>query len=173
VPLIPHASSPPIAVRELQVEIDLSHPGLVTLWYTVFGSVDELVLPQTNPPSRADRLWETTCFELFARARGGAYHEYNFSPSSDWAAYRFGGYRDGREALPLQHEPIISYTKVGSFELHVTLPVELGDSRLGLSAVIEERNGRMSYWALAHPPGAPDFHHPDCFALELPAARPA
>ena len=29
----------------------------------------------------------------------------------------------------------------------------------------------MSYWALAHPPGKPDFHHPDCFALELPAAR--
>ncbi|MFN3389167.1 MAG: DOMON-like domain-containing protein [Allosphingosinicella sp.] len=45
--------------------------------------------------------------------------------------------------------------------------------RLGLSAVIEERNGRLSYWALAHPPGDPDFHHPDCFTLELPAARPA
>jgi hypothetical protein len=23
---------------------------------------------------------------------------------------------------------------------------------------------------LAHPPGKPDFHHSDCFALELPAA---
>lgn len=44
---------------------------------------------------------------------------------------------------------------------------------LGLSAVIEERNGTKSYWALAHPPGKPDFHHPDCFALELAAARPA
>jgi hypothetical protein len=22
---------------------------------------------------------------------------------------------------------------------------------------------------LAHPPGKPDFHHSDCFALELPA----
>ena len=45
--------------------------------------------------------------------------------------------------------------------------------QLGLSAVIEENNGRMSYWALAHPPGKPDFHHPDCFRVELPAARPA
>jgi hypothetical protein len=35
--------------------------------------------------------------------------------------------------------------------------------------VIEETNGRLSYWALAHPPGKPDFHHSDCFALELPA----
>jgi hypothetical protein len=45
--------------------------------------------------------------------------------------------------------------------------------RLGLSAIVEEMNGRISYWALAHPTGKPDFHHPDCFALELPAARPA
>ncbi|HYG47734.1 MAG TPA: DOMON-like domain-containing protein [Allosphingosinicella sp.] len=44
---------------------------------------------------------------------------------------------------------------------------------LGLSTIVEERNGRMSYWALAHPPGKPDFHDPACFALELPAARPA
>lgn len=45
--------------------------------------------------------------------------------------------------------------------------------QIGLSAVIEERNGDKSYWALAHPPGAPDFHHPDCFALQLAAARPS
>jgi hypothetical protein len=44
---------------------------------------------------------------------------------------------------------------------------------LGLSAVIEERKGAKSYWALAHPAGPPDFHHPDCFAAELAAARPA
>ena len=39
--------------------------------------------------------------------------------------------------------------------------------RLGLAAVIEETSGRKSYWALAHPPGKPDFHHPDCFAHEF------
>jgi len=44
---------------------------------------------------------------------------------------------------------------------------------VGLSTIVEENNGRISYWALAHPPGKPDFHHPDCFRLELPAARPA
>jgi len=45
--------------------------------------------------------------------------------------------------------------------------------RAGISAVIEESDGTRSYWALKHPPGAPDFHHPDCFALELPAAKTA
>jgi hypothetical protein len=39
--------------------------------------------------------------------------------------------------------------------------------RVGLSAVIEDTSGRKSYWALAHPPGKPDFHHEDCFAHEL------
>lgn len=53
-----------------------------------------------------------------------------------------------------------------------TLPIDQ-PWHLGLSAVIEERNGNISYWALNHPPGKPDFHHPDCFALELPAARPS
>jgi hypothetical protein len=38
---------------------------------------------------------------------------------------------------------------------------------LGLSAVIEEHNGRKSYWALAHRPGKPDFHHSDCFSHEF------
>ena len=33
--------------------------------------------------------------------------------------------------------------------------------------------GGISYWALAHPPGKPDFHHADGFALELsPGAQP-
>ena len=41
--------------------------------------------------------------------------------------------------------------------------------RLGLSAVIEALNGEKSYWALAHPPEKPDFHHPDSFTLDLSA----
>ncbi len=47
------------------------------------------------------------------------------------------------------------------------------DWKLALSAVIEETDGTKSYWALRHPPGAPDFHHPDCFALTLEAPPPA
>jgi hypothetical protein len=41
---------------------------------------------------------------------------------------------------------------------------------VGLSAVVKETSGRQSYWALAHPSGKPDFHHSDCFALEVPQA---
>jgi len=45
--------------------------------------------------------------------------------------------------------------------------------RLGLSALIEDQSGGMSYWALAHPPGKPDFHHADGFALEFAPAVPS
>ncbi len=38
---------------------------------------------------------------------------------------------------------------------------------LGLSVVIEEESGALSYWALRHAPGKPDFHHASAFALEL------
>jgi hypothetical protein len=39
--------------------------------------------------------------------------------------------------------------------------------RVALAAVIENDTGELSYWALQHAPGKPDFHHPDGFTLEL------
>jgi hypothetical protein len=75
--------------------------------------------------------------------------------------------------------PPLLFPERTSSRFGLTALVELGSlqiespARLGLSAVIEEANGRKSYWALAHPPGKPDFHHSDCFVLELPAAVPA
>ena len=41
--------------------------------------------------------------------------------------------------------------------------------QLNLTTIVEEANGRKSYWALAHPPGKADFHHDDGFVLSLPA----
>ena len=55
------------------------------------------------------------------------------------------------------------------WQVGVTVPLDQGPWRLGLSAVLEAKDGTKSYWALAHPPGdQPDFHHPDCFAARLP-----
>ena len=39
--------------------------------------------------------------------------------------------------------------------------------RLALAAVIEDYRGGLSYWSLEHPPGKPDFHHPDGFTMDL------
>jgi hypothetical protein len=40
--------------------------------------------------------------------------------------------------------------------------------KLAVSAVVEDDSGTLSYWALKHAPGRPDFHHGDGFVLELP-----
>jgi hypothetical protein len=64
---------------------------------------------------------------------------------------------------------------IGPRTIALSCKVVLGDLgsahdwRLNLSAVIEEKSGAKSYWALDHAPeAAPDFHHPDCFVLQLP-----
>ena len=129
---------------------------------------------------RAEGLWETTCFELFLQPVGGsAYYEFNFSPSSEWAAYAFDDYRSGMKNLDLVLDPDVSPAPElepdeGSLGFALDADVDLasispGPFRMGLSAVIEEKAGRKSYWALAHPAAKADFHHPDSFALQLPA----
>ncbi len=130
-------------------------------------------------PERRDALWHSTCFELFMSLPGGGYVEYNFSPSKAWASYRFESYRQGKQsALELPH-PLIFLDKTDDNQFGLVAFVELGrhsqseGAKIALSAVIEETNGTKSYWALRHPPGPPDFHHPDCFALTLPAPEAA
>jgi hypothetical protein len=134
----------------------------------------QLVLPPEQAPVRTDGLWRTTCFEAFLRpAEREAYLEFNFSPSFAWAAYGFERYREGNYPLPQRVDPEI-WLSPGDAYTHLTAEFEVGQSLSGatlvnLSAVIEERDGTKSYWALAHPPeGPPDFHHPACFVLELP-----
>ncbi|QPQ55765.1 DOMON-like domain-containing protein [Allosphingosinicella flava] len=153
--------------------------------------------------ARKDELWRTTCFEAFLRVgEDSAYREFNFAPSGEWNCYRFTRYREGMVpekhvgdpaiGTYLRHEPLSDHDDglaaglgpldrfdtpffmlTATLELQPTmLPLD-APWHLALSAVIEERNGRISYWALKHPPGKPDFHHQDCFALELPAAMPS
>lgn len=122
----------------------------------------------------ADELWRHTCFEVFLGEQGStAYREFNFSPSGEWAAYAFTAYRSGMTPLqrigPLQIS--CQRTREG-LELVATLPAEAliaseGVMRIALSAVIEEQSGTITYWALKHPAGQPDFHHPESFVLEF------
>jgi hypothetical protein len=121
-------------------------------------------------PYRTDGLWQTTCFEIFFQRIDGTYIELNFSPSSQWAAYQFESYREGMAPLDIDPPSILYLTDDG--QPYISITVDLPDAlngTLAVSAIIEETNGTKSYWALRHPPGKPDFHHPDCFALELAA----
>lgn len=127
-------------------------------------------LVESDPDlGRADGLWRTTCFEVFAQLRDGSYAEFNISPSGQWAAYHFSSYREGGGDLDGHVQVIRSEQAGGAFELDAILhwPEWPHIDRIALSAVIEATDGSLSYWALAHPSDKPDFHHPDSFVLEL------
>ena len=172
-----HPDSRCPAITYIEVEAARPGPGKLALRYFMAGAISKLRLPPAAAPARADELWRRTCFEAFVRAPPSAgYYELNFAPSMQWAAYRFSGYREGMQvASELRAPHIEAQANAERLELQVSLdlPSLSKDEvwRLGLSAVIEETSGRRSYWALAHPPGKPDFHHSAGFAYELRAAE--
>jgi hypothetical protein len=160
-------------VSAIEVEVERRETGVLALRYLVSGDMAGVVLPPPAAPVRTDELWRHTCFEAFVGAPDqAAYEEINLAPSGQWAAYRFDGYRQGMASLEPFEPPGVSVMRTaGGLELGATLNLDaLAGSpwRLGLSAVIEEAGGQISYWAAAHPAGRPDFHHRDGFAVELP-----
>ena len=206
--LVAHPEHPAKAVGKVGCSIVWRDAGHWALDFFVEAPPARLRLPAAAPPERTDGLWEATCFELFLLDANGGYFEFNFSPSGQWAAYRFDAYREGMRPLDVARPLVLtadpaqfaasmaarlielgiepelarsmaadgSVAGTGPGASQFTLSAVLEDSRLatcpvqraGLNAVIEEADGTRSYWALAHPPGDPDFHHPDCFAFDLP-----
>jgi hypothetical protein len=175
--LKPHPNTPCSAATH--IEVDVARGGAtLSLRYLLTGTIADLRMPPLAAPERVDGLWQQTCFEAFVRGPSdAAYHEFNFAPSTLWAAYRLRGYRSGMVDAGIS-APRIGIRSDGDW-LELEAELDLGPLgglpadapwHLGLSAVIEEASGRKSYWALAHPPGEPDFHHEDCFALQLPPA---
>ena len=184
--LICHPSTPCPAIHRITVQAGRKD-GRLALKYRLEGDIDALAIPPVAPPQRTDGLWQTTCFEVFITvlpqtdsvlktepALDRGYYEFNFSPSTAWAAYSFTRYRQGMAMAELSEPVKITVCRdVGWLELEsvvnlggLGLPNE-GTWHLGLSAVVQRESGDLSYWAYAHPPGKPDFHHPDSFAFEL------
>jgi hypothetical protein len=131
--------------------------GALAVNFKLDADLDRLRIPARRPRRFADGLWRHTCFEVFIATRSGAYREYNFSPSGEWAAYAFSSYRKrSRERLARPR-----------WNGRVATIQARGRVKVGLSAVIEEKSGALSYWALRHPHGKPDFHHRRAFAMEL------
>ena len=174
--LVPHPSFPPSSVTGVEVELTATDWDDVLMEFHITG--ERVALPEWQISERGDELWKTTCFEAFLKeSKSERYFEFNFSPSTRWAAYAFDSYRKGMRDLELAVGPHVEFDPAHPLDLSVDL--DLSDMPnvpmlASISAVIEEQDGTMSYWALAHPPGEkPDFHHPDCFVIEFPAARPS
>jgi hypothetical protein len=164
--LVCHPESRAGPVRNLRAAIRRTPAGLA-LTFVLDADLEALKIPPPRPPGIVARLWEHTCCEIFvARPDGAAYHEFNLSPSGEWAAHAFKRYREGTMLDDAALDPRIAVRRrAGSLELSAIIPVE--GSLIGLAAVVEAADGSLSYWALRHPPGKPDFHHREAFALAL------
>jgi hypothetical protein len=165
--LVRHPHTPCDAVVRIDAAVRRAGDGALELVYQVEGDLGAVKVPAPRQAVRESGLWHHTCLEAFIAGPGASYREFNLAPSGAWAAYAFSAYREGMAPLPDAVAPKLAV--IGGeckLELRAMLAVD-GAARLALAAVIEESSGRLSYWALAHPPGKPDFHHPLGFALEI------
>ena len=178
VALTSHPDTPSSAIDRIEVDVLVTggRPGIamMALIYRAFGDLGRVRLPKSAGFGRADGLWRHSCFEAFVKTEcAKGYLEFNFAPSGQWASYVFDSYRSGQREAP-EIVALESWTEGGHLALEgdIDLDLTFGEIRsplkLALSAVIEDIDGGISYWALAHPPGKPDFHHPDSFVLTLP-----
>ena len=174
--LVPHPSTPPAGPPfNIWASVDhvasLGSVATTNIWFGIGAPLNRFSIPELVEPLRADELWKATCFEAFLKpADQVGYREWNFAPRGNWAAYDFETYREGMDKADVENGPYIrmednfTWWSVGA-----TIAVDAGTSwHLGLSAVIEEKDGTRSYWALAHcNADKPDFNLSDCFVAKL------
>lgn len=153
----------------IQAQIDRT-PTTLSITFTLSGPLSTILLPPpAAAPARRDNLWQSTCFEAFIGPAGRPdYVELNVSPALDWNLYRFSDYRAGMS--PVEGTPVsarLVHSSAASFilESSIALPPDFASAPLdvNVTAVIEERAGRRSFWALAHTAERPDFHRRDAF----------
>lgn len=175
VTLVPHPASAAASVRRLHASLSRSQRGL-TIRFVLEGALDALHVPLTHAPDATGPLWQHTCFEVFvAREESAAYHELNFAADGRWAGYVFERYRGAPRILDDSPRPEIAVRKTrDALELGAQIPLaSLSDEyvdaglALGVCAVIEDTEGVLSHWALAHPAAKPDFHHRGGFIVHV------
>lgn len=182
--LTPHPTAPCDPVQDITGHVYRMPDGTLSVSYILRGDLDRVRVPARQHPRFSDDLWRHTCCELFIARKGRpAYYEFNFSPAGEWALYAFERMRQ-RVALSASIDveelnPHIAVRRTAEkLELNATIRLNAlsplyTDAKLtlGLSAVVEDEKGVLSYWALKHPLDQPDFHHPDAFILELDEIR--
>jgi hypothetical protein len=176
----------PLLSLEVQITGRIQRQGTqLRCEYELRGDWSRLVLPPPhNWPKRRDRLWTSTCFELFLAPHDSTnYWEINLAPDGDWNLYRFQDYRAGMsEESAIAQLSFTVKRELGWFQLVLSEDFSAlfkADTCLdvGISCVLAlrdrgeseavQRSAALSYWALVHPGTAADFHDRAGFSLCL------
>ena len=173
--MISHPTTPCSAINSIQASYRLFEDKYLKIRYVLNGKLQNIIIPETRKSTFVDKLWEHTCFEAFIGIQDETlYHEYNFSPSTQWAAYAFSDYRQKIDWHAHQ-APIIDVEQTKT-QLSLLATLSIKDLpknpnnkplQLGLTAVVKTIANKKSYWALKHPVDKPDFHDKNGFILTL------
>lgn len=152
--------------------------GALSVTYRIGGAVEHVKYTGAAArPARKNELWRSTCFELFAKLPDSTeYWEYNLAPNGDWNAYRFTRYRGElhpeAQIADIKIATTSSPSGLASLSVKLPLPSPLLGRKLaiGISSVIEDRDGNVHYFALRHGGTKPDFHDPFGFLIEIDPA---
>ncbi|MCI5142924.1 MAG: hypothetical protein D3909_14580, partial [Candidatus Electrothrix sp. ATG1] len=126
--------------------------------YELRGSLDEILLPLPGTaPQRRNELWQSTCFEFFLGQSGSPqYWEVNLSPSGDWNAYSFTGYRQGmREETAIATLPLTQQRQPTSYQLALDFPLAQFTApdqpiAVAVALILQGHNGQRAFYALSH-----------------------
>jgi hypothetical protein len=156
--------------------------GSLYISYKLSGDLSSIDLGEGKPHhSRVLKLWEKTCFELFIQNSKKEYVEFNFSPVFEWNSFYFEKKGDPlKEFQKMDGVKLDILLSLDVFHLIVEIdkkkfPVNFFDKSengvfhlsAGITGVVKEKSGRLSYWALEHADQRPNFHHPDSFKYKF------
>jgi hypothetical protein len=142
----------------------------LSIRYEISGEVDSISFPDPSASlSRKDDLWKTTCFEFFlAVPNQPQYWEFNVSPSGDWNIYKMDAYRRVGFREEISIKQLAFQFELPDLELSVDLNPLFPSTQplqIGITAIIQTKDGNETYWALAHPGPQADFHLRESFIL--------
>lgn len=154
----------------------LRQNNLLTIHYALTGEIKHIFLPSLSVnPTREDNLWKATCLEFFLAVKDSPeYWEFNLSPSGDWNVYVMDAYRqvNMREETRIQRLQFERQKHTNDFLLSTAVDlnpiIQIEEIlEIGVTAVIQTKEGGETYWALIHPAPEADFHLRESFILAL------
>ena len=150
-------------IRAVTAQIEPTETGCEAE-FRLDGRISGIKVPEPALGTRKDNLWKTTCFEIFWQPIGQpGYVEFNLSPSSRWASYDFDSFREGMRDAPVDAITVTCSHSDEELVLRASIAANLPTpAQVALNAIVEHLDGNLQFWALAFPPGKPEFHSEAC-----------
>jgi hypothetical protein len=171
--------APTSHTEQLQVSASILRleNGDAELIFELSGKLDLILWPTEFPliAERKHALWEHTCLEAFFstdQEKLTSYAEINCAANGHWAFYTLSSYRQDLSEYHAGSVHLLTREETPQgvrFVIAVKgLPWSASTGLfVGITAVIEFKNGDISYWAISHAEKEADFHSKKSFIARI------